>query len=90
VSTGSGGSSSSGSGSSGSSGSVSHPILREGAAGAEVVTLQTDLTSKGFSPGTIDGQFGPHTLGAVKAFQSANGLTPDGIVGPLTWAALER
>jgi lysozyme len=87
---GSGTSTSGASTSSGSTSSASYPVLREGATGAAVVTLQDDLTSKGFSPGASDGDFGPHTLAEVKAFQSANSLTVDGIVGPLTWAALTR
>ncbi len=36
----------------------------------------------------IDGVFGPTTTAAVKSFQQGEGLAPDGIVGPLTWAAL--
>lgn len=36
----------------------------------------------------VDGDFGPVTEGAVMAFQEANGLEVDGIVGPKTWAAL--
>jgi len=36
----------------------------------------------------VDGIFGSKTKTAVLAFQNANGLGTDGIVGPLTWAKL--
>lgn len=37
----------------------------------------------------IDGNFGPNTLNAVKCFQKAKNLAPDGVVGPLTWGKLQ-
>src|SRR5271166_2015472 len=36
----------------------------------------------------VDGDLGPATIAAVKAFQTSHGLVPDGIVGPKTLAAL--
>ena len=50
--------------------------------------LQTLLNKAGFENGIIDGKFGIKTLGAVKNFQRAMGLTIDGIVGIKTWKAL--
>jgi hypothetical protein len=38
---------------------------------------------------TIDGRFGPKTRNAVIQFQRIRELLPDGIVGPMTWAALQ-
>jgi putative chitinase len=42
----------------------------------------------GFSPGALDGDFGPATLAAVLAFQKSEGLLADGIAGPRTLARL--
>ena len=42
----------------------------------------------GYNVGALDGYFGPVTESAVKAFQRANGLYVDGVIGPYTWAAL--
>jgi hypothetical protein len=36
----------------------------------------------------VDGQYGPHTQGAVTWYQSTHGLTADGLAGPATWARL--
>lgn len=62
--------------------------LRKGDRGADVVALQAALNALGYSCGEADGAFGTKTVKAVKAFQQDHGLTPDGIVGEHTWAAL--
>lgn len=66
------------------------PVLRQGASGTAVVTLQTRLEAWGFRSVAADGNFGPATLAAVKSFQAAHSLVADGVVGALTWAALEK
>lgn len=57
-------------------------LLKLGSTGEDVNKLQIRL---GIEP---VGKFGPKTDSAVKGFQSAHGLTPDGIVGDATWAKL--
>jgi peptidoglycan hydrolase-like protein with peptidoglycan-binding domain len=63
-------------------------LIQEGSSGPLVKQLQDRLKEKGFNPGTIDGVFGLGTKSAVRAFQKANGLEADGVVGPATWKAL--
>ena len=46
--------------------------------------LQRRLRGDGFSPGPIDGRYGPLTEGAVRRFQAAHGLQVDGIAGRRT------
>ena len=43
----------------------------------------------GWVPLAVDGNNGPKTSAAIKAYQTANNLTPDGIVGPLTLASMQ-
>ncbi|HZW83178.1 MAG TPA: peptidoglycan-binding protein [Candidatus Deferrimicrobium sp.] len=62
--------------------------LRLGSQGRHVTMMQGRLKMLGYYSGNADGLFGKQTEAAVKAFQSANGLTPDGIVGPKTMMAL--
>lgn len=50
--------------------------------------IQTALKNAGYDPGVIDGKMGTKTKKAVKDFQTANGLTVDGRVGPKTWTKL--
>lgn len=57
--------------------------------GDEVVKLQAALAEAGFlDHQRLDGQFGPRTDAALRAFQRARGLVADGIVGPKTRQAL--
>lgn len=53
-----------------------------------VKRVQEALKAKGFRTGPVDGVWGRKTVAAVKAFQQANGLEVDGVVGPQTSAAL--
>ena len=57
-------------------------ILKVGSEGADVKKLQEKLGVESI------GKFGPKTEAAVKAWQKANGLKDDGIVGDATWSKL--
>ena len=57
-------------------------LLKLGSTGDDVVKLQNKL---GVDP---IGKFGPKTETAVKAWQSQNGLSADGIVGDKTWGVI--
>ena len=59
-------------------------LLKLGSIGDEVKKLQRILKI------VIDGDFGPITQKAVKAFQQKMGLLVDGIVGPKSWEKLEE
>jgi peptidoglycan hydrolase-like protein with peptidoglycan-binding domain len=62
--------------------------LKLGDRGNAVKELQHALRSLGYTTGTIDGVFGASTQSALIAFQSAHNLSPDGVLGPATRAAL--
>ena len=64
------------------------PMLYRGCTGDAVKTLQDKLNTLGYNSGNVDGIFGAKTYAAVTAFQKANNLGVDGIVGKLTWAKL--
>lgn len=68
-------------------------VLRQGSQGQDVITLQYLLNViSEYYPGvpapTQDGIFGSGTRQAVIEFQEAMQLSPDGVVGPLTWRTL--
>jgi hypothetical protein len=63
-------------------------MLKKGMSGSDVRDMQIMLNSLGYDCGTADGIFGVKTVEAVKAFQSAEGLTVDGIAGVNTLTLL--
>jgi peptidoglycan hydrolase-like protein with peptidoglycan-binding domain len=50
-----------------------------GTKGASAALVQAVIGAK------ADGDFGPKSVASLKAWQTANGLTADGSVGPVTW-----
>lgn len=63
------------------------PQLQQGSSGWSVKALQLILRGHDANL-SVDGEFGPLTEAAVKAFQEVFKVTADGIVGPVTWGLL--
>lgn len=59
--------------------------IRRGDKGILVTLWQAYLVCVGYDPNGIDGSFGAGCLSSTVAWQTANGLTPDGVVGSNTW-----
>jgi hypothetical protein len=67
---------------------ITHPLAFE-SSGEQVVLLQQFLSNYGFfSYPSLTGYFGLITKASVTAFQSAYGIDPVGIVGPITRAKI--
>lgn len=72
-----------------------HPVseatgmLRMGSHGAKVRELQTLLVRAGYAV-HVDGDFGPGTRDAVRAFQRSQNVEVDGVAGPKTFQELEQ
>jgi peptidoglycan hydrolase-like protein with peptidoglycan-binding domain len=62
--------------------------LQQGSTGADVLELETKLVENGYFVGTVDETFDVQTDAAVRYYQSVNGLTVDGVVGPQTRGSL--
>ena len=77
------------SGSSSTSTGSSKPVLMVGSRGQDVYKLQSRLKELGYYPHTIDSVFGAKTKACVMQFQKEHNLVQDGIVGVLTWGALD-
>lgn len=63
-------------------------LSKMGSTGSEVRAIQTRLKEWGYYSGSVDGIYGTGTKNAVISFQKKNGLTPDGIAGKKTLAAI--
>jgi peptidoglycan hydrolase-like protein with peptidoglycan-binding domain len=66
---------------------VGGPTLREGDTGEAVKAAQYLLNKFG-NPVSVDGDLGPNDIAALKVFEAAVGLQPDGVIYPITWQAL--
>lgn len=68
------------------------PTIRRGDRGEYVTLAQVKLKDAGYDIGKsgADGIFGAATQTAVKNFQRDHGLGVDGVVGPMTWDALDN
>ncbi len=64
--------------------------LRRGDSGTVVADLQRRLRHLGYWLGSVDGTYGYTVEQAVTAFQKVEGLSPDGVAGTTTRAALAR
>lgn len=65
-------------------------IMRRGDRGAEVTVLQWRLAAVGQDPGPADGQFGPATAAAVKAYQASHGYTQTGVADLPTYLRISE
>lgn len=64
------------------------PTIRRGSKGEAVAEMQRLLNQYGFEL-VVDGNFGPASDTAVRIFQKDSELFADGVVGKMTWAALQ-
>ena len=70
-------------------------FLSEGQSGGDVLRLQRFINRAAdvypYVPRVIeDGELGPSTAAAIRAIQENNGITPNGVVGPVTWNTAVR
>lgn len=60
-------------------------MIDKNMSGKDVEVWQAVLKARGYAINYIDGKFGDLLERETKKFQSENGLSSDGVVGPMTW-----
>jgi len=66
------------------------PVTRAGTQGESIRALKTLLKGAGFLRGAVSDVYDEATIAAVRGFQSAKGIEPDGMVGNQTLLLLYR
>jgi peptidoglycan hydrolase-like protein with peptidoglycan-binding domain len=66
------------------------PTLRQGDDNPAVADLEARLAALGYRPGAVDGRYDSRTASAVMAFQKREGLSRDGVAGPVTLAQVAQ
>lgn len=66
------------------------PVAKTGTRGESIRTLKKMLRGAGFYQGPVNDVFDDAAVAAVRRFQAANGLEPDGVVGNQTLLLLYR
>jgi peptidoglycan hydrolase-like protein with peptidoglycan-binding domain len=68
----------------------SEPVVSFGSTGTAVKQAQCELNHAFDVNITVDGDFGAVTRTTTENFQSCAGLAVDGVIGPKTWAVMDR
>lgn len=69
---------------------MDYEAIKEDLSQPSIRQIQIALKNSGYYKGSIDSKPGPQTKEAIKAFQKANGLKVDGVVGKVTWSELRK
>ncbi|MDI6606341.1 MAG: peptidoglycan-binding domain-containing protein, partial [Candidatus Omnitrophota bacterium] len=69
---------------------VKKKIIGEAESRPNIEQIKVALINAGYQPGVISMKIEKETLDAIRAFQKANNLVPDGVVGKKTWGVLKK
>ena len=69
---------------------IKKKIIGEVESRPNIEQIKVALINAGYQPGVISMKMQKETLDAIRAFQKANNLMPDGVVGKKTWRVLKK